>query len=376
MSAIYLHIPFCRTKCPYCNFTSFASRKHIDDYIDCLIKEISIRNNYFDNNEAINSIYFGGGTPSLLKVEQIDRILQAIDNNFNISDNCEITIELNPEDANFNYIFNLRKLGINRISIGVQSFDRNDLIFLGRRHTEYDSYHAIELAQENNFDNISVDLIIGLPSQTTKTLEKMINNIIRFNIPHISSYLLTIEEKSIFFQHIKQGEMADPIDDSWQSESFYLIRKLLTNYEYEHYEISNYAKLGYRSRHNSVYWQWKPYLGIGVSAHSFNISSRQWNTNSITKYIQSIKDKSFSPIIENLTTEMAYNDYILTHIRTIWGIDSEKLKNLFCNKLVLYFEEKAYKLLNLNLLSMKNNVWILSETGLIWADDITKELMI
>lgn len=377
MSSLYIHIPFCYTKCPYCNFTSVASLKYVEPYVEALIDEISLRHDFFDTSAALQTIYFGGGTPSMLSVGLLEKILGHVSKTFRLELNNEQTIEINPEDAQPAYLKHLLSLGFNRLSIGIQSLNDDDLQFLGRKHSSHEAFSAICAAQDAGFQNLSVDIIIGLPTQTAASLERMLHQLIEHNIPHISAYLLTIEEPSFFDRWLKQGKMQLPDVDQWQVEAFYLCRRLLLSAGFEHYEISNYALPGFRSQHNSAYWQWKPYLGLGVSAHSFNLIWRQWNCNSITEYITTIQNGTYAPHIEHLTPSTAYNDYVLTHIRTIWGVDSKALEQLFGTHYQQYFQQKAEELFQAQLLEKTDTTrWILTEKALIVADSVTQQLMI
>ena len=318
MAGIYLHIPFCRHKCAYCDFFSSVSLSNKSEYLIALQQEIRLQSNYFEG-ESISSIYFGGGTPSLLEPHEIHQLLNYIFEEFSVIDFPEITMEANPEDINYDWICGIRETQVNRISLGVQSFDSSVLQHIGRKHTAEKSFNSIQLLLDEGYNNITADLIYGIPGQTDDILKKDINTLIEFNIPHISAYALTVEEKTLLHRQIKQGKLSPP-DENQMADQFYLIKDSLAQMGYEHYEISNYCLPSHQAKHNVSYWTGEKYLGLGASAHSYDGKIRKWNVSSIKEYIQSLQKGKILCESEEISPIMRHNEYILTHLRTKWGV--------------------------------------------------------
>jgi oxygen-independent coproporphyrinogen-3 oxidase len=338
MSGIYIHIPYCAQKCIYCNFYSIATKKSKDNYIKALIKEIEKRNTYLSS--PIKTIYFGGGTPTCLDKEQIKEIFTCIKSNYNLAQLEEVTIEANPEDANAELLEFLLKLGFNRISYGIQSFNDQDLRILNRRHSSQTAISAIELSRKIGFSNISFDLMFNLPNMTCKTWEKNLKTAIKLSPEHISCYSLTCEEGTMLDKLIKKQSLSMPCE-SEVVEQFNLTDKYLSEAGFEHYEISNYCKQGFKSKHNSAYWKTEEYIGLGAAAHSFNISSRSWNPENIEQYISNIEN-DIEPFTEILSAKDKYNEYIMLSLRTKEGIDSKYIENNF-PQYFSYFEKQNEK---------------------------------
>lgn len=373
MAGIYIHIPFCRQKCFYCDFYSVATLLKKNAFIDSIKKELIIQQNYLEK-ESINTIYFGGGTPSLLSKNELNDILNTISNYHSVSKNAEITIETNPDDLTEEYISDLQQIGFNRISIGIQSFDDEDLKMLNRRHNSEQAIKAVETSKKYGFSNISIDMIYGLPGMTIDKWQKNIEKAIKLNIQHISAYHLTYEVKTIFYNKIKSKEIT-AIDETESIYQFKLLIELLEKASFIHYEISNFAKENYFSKHNSSYWKQIKYLGLGPSAHSYNEISRQWNTSNINKYINSLQENKLDVELEILDDEKKFNETILISLRTMWGIDLQKIKQQFgecCfNKLL----NSANPFILKNQIQVINNHLILTKEGKFISDYIICELM-
>jgi oxygen-independent coproporphyrinogen-3 oxidase len=287
MAGIYIHIPFCRKACHYCNFHFSTSLQYKNDFVTALLKEIDLRVDYLQQ-ELIETIYFGGGTPSLLEEDDLHRIVAHLHRHFKIADNTEITFEANPDDITREKLISWRTNGINRLSIGVQSFFDDDLKWMNRAHSAQQSVQSILLAQEEGINNLTIDLIYGTPTLGNENWEKNFKQAVTLNIPHLSCYALTVEPKTALAKMIAQHKIGD-IDSERQATQFLLLTDWATAAGYEHYEISNFAKPGMRSKHNSAYWQGKKYLGLGPSAHSFNGTARQWNIANNSLYVQSLQ---------------------------------------------------------------------------------------
>jgi len=334
MAGIYIHIPFCTQRCTYCDFYTEVAPDFIPSLIDAMATEIKLRKEYVQNS-PINTIYFGGGTPSILKVEQFTTIFEAIYSRHTVAGDAEITFEANPDDLTPDFLSSIRSLPFNRISIGIQSFDDNDLKRINRRHSSQQAIKAVKDAQVAGFSNISIDLIYGLPFQTLKAWEKQLDTALNLQIQHISAYGLTYEEGTSLWKQRENG-MIETVDDSTMNEMYNLLLDKTSQHGFEAYEISNFALPGYRSRHNSSYWKQEPYIGIGPSAHSYDVISRQWNIASIKEYIKAINaDKPFFER-EELTLYNRYNDFVMVTLRTSDGLDMKALEKEFGSELADY----------------------------------------
>jgi len=374
MAAIYLHIPFCYKKCAYCDFFSVANTKNVEQFVSCLLKEMEIRK-YFLDNKKIQTIYFGGGTPSLLSPAQIEILMNGLHKYFSIDSNIEFTLEANPDDLNKNYLTDILSLGVNRLSIGIQSFQDKDLKLMKRRHTAQQAIECVLLAQESGFKNISVDLIYGLPDLKIHEWEENIKSALDLNIQHISAYHLTIEPNTLFKKWWQQNKITLPDDDESLNQ-FNLLKELTQKNGFLHYEISNFAKDGFLSLHNTNYWMGKKYLGLGPSAHSYNLSSRQWNISNLQVYLSEISKGILPNEIENLSLNEKYNDYILVSMRTMWGADIQKIENEFGASYKHHFLNKQKKYFEKGLLKKSGNRFILSDKALFISDQIISELFI
>lgn len=373
MAGIYIHIPFCRKRCSYCDFYTEVAPQLAQNLVDSLISEITLRKNYLEN-ASIKTIYFGGGTPSILSKKQFEDIFNTIFNLFTVESNAEITLEANPDDLSEQYLNELSTLPFNRISIGIQSFDDTDLNRINRRHTGNEAIIAVKNAQKAGFQNISIDLIYGLPYQTLDLWEKQLNIALDLNIQHISAYGLTYEEGTSLWMQREKGKIT-ATDDDTMNKMYERLLELSTSNGFEAYEISNFSIPGYRSKHNSAYWNQEPYLGIGPSAHSYNIDSRQWNISSIKKYIEAINNGLRYFENETLSFYDKYNDYIMVSLRTAEGIDLTKIETLFGKNMLEYCMKNIQQFLDSNKVKQVENALILTTKGVEISNIILIQLM-
>lgn len=323
MAGIYIHIPYCTVKCSYCNFFSLASSRYRDILADSLVKELGLRK-HFPGDRIIDTIYFGGGTPSLMPPGTFSRIIDEINRLFPVSEQPEITLEANPEDLSTEYIGQLAQTSVNRISIGVQSFRDEDLAYLGRIHSAERALTAIRDLKSAGFGNITIDLIYGIPTLSDQGWKENLDNAVSLDIQHISAYALTVEEKTPLAWQIQKKKVV-PISDEDISRHWEILCTTLRKAGYDHYEISNFCRPGFISRHNSNYWKGEYYLGIGPSAHSYDGTSRSWNISNISTYIDYINRFELPGETEVLTEVQHYNEYVMTGLRTKFGIERGKL---------------------------------------------------
>jgi len=368
MSGIYFHIPFCHKKCNYCDFFSVISNQFIDRVVQTEIIELVLRKSYLES-DIVESIYFGGGTPSVLPINSLKDILKALYDNFVVSSDCEITLEANPEDLSFDYLKKIFDIGINRLSIGIQSYSNDILKFLGRNHTNLNINHIVENAKKIGFVNLSADLIFGLYGFPLNSYIESLKRIGEMDFQHISAYGLSIEKGTQFYRHLKQGRMKE-INEEDFIQQFEFTMDYLKSVNFFHYEISSFAKEGFISKHNSSYWNRTKYLGIGPSAHSFNISSRQWNVSSIIKYINSISNSQSYYKLEFLTDTDKYNEYILTGLRTSKGINSNFILKSFDCEIYSYFINKLKCLPMKDCVDIFENNLVLNRKGILVSDYI------
>lgn len=361
MPGVYIHIPFCRTKCDYCNFFSLASKRGIGEITDIICTEAELRKDYLDG-KGVSTVYFGGGTPSLLHPEDIGRIIQKINQTFGLEPFAEVTLEANPDDLDSAKLRMLRAAGINRLSIGIQSFQHNDLVFLSRKHHPYHALRAIELALATGFTNLSIDLIFGIPTQSLAFLEKNLEIFGSFKLPHVSAYALTVEPKTALALKISRG-ITRAVNEEIQADHFLFLMNWMEAHGYSQYEISNFCLPGYESRHNSSYWNGEPYIGLGPSAHSFNGGSRQWNIANLTKYMNGIRTGKPDFEMEMLTSAQKHNEYVMTAIRTSKGINLIDFADRF--------GAEAYGLLMKNVRALQNSSVIGSpgQAGHTWLSE-------
>jgi oxygen-independent coproporphyrinogen III oxidase len=336
-------------------------------------EELKLRKNYL-SNEKIETIYFGGGTPSLLSAEQINELILTTKHYFEVSPNAEITLEANPDDLSTGFIASLLQIGINRLSIGIQSFIDSDLKFMNRRHSGKQAIEAVKNAQNAGFSNISIDLIYGLPTLSTDDWKYNLNKMLQLDIQHVSSYHLTYHENTALWKQLQNRSISELPEENSLIQFQILIETCKSN-GFIHYEISNFSKPGYFSRHNSSYWMQKKYLGIGPSAHSFNELSRQWNISEIKKYIESIQCGSLPFEIENLSLKDKYNDYVITGIRTMWGIDCNYIQSAFGKNYLDWTLNKIDKFVKQNMIQQEDGKILLTYNGMFVSDGITEDLI-
>ena len=374
MTGIYIHIPYCKQKCTYCNFYFKIRHKDKPEILKSMLKETKIRKNYL-SSQKVNSIYFGGGTPSILSIPEINSFLQIIFKIYTINKNPEITIECNPDDLTVDKLLSYKKIGINRLSIGVQSFDDNDLKFMNRSHNAKEAIQSIKRAKEAGFNNITIDLIYGLPNQTLKDWKNNLEIMFSLGIQHFSAYSLTIEEKTALY-HLVKNKKVKVLTDKKIIAQFNLLQEKAREQGFVHYEISNFGREGYFSKHNTAYWKNNHYLGIGPSAHSYNGNSRRWNVSSNTKYISSINKNSSYYDEEKLSVEEQYNEYIFTSLRTIWGVDNSIIKKKYGAEIATYFIKEIAKWETKKYVISNSNIYTLTSIGKIFADKISSDLFI
>lgn len=374
MAGIYLHIPFCKRRCAYCDFFSSTDTEMKDDYVDALCSELSLRSEYL-NGETIETIYFGGGTPSQLPLSQLLRLCEHIYKVYAISSDAEVTLEANPDDLTQDYVAALSSsLPVNRISMGVQSFDDARLSFLNRRHTSKQAIDAVWRCREFGIENLSIDLMYGLPNQTLKDWAEDVDRAITLDVPHVSAYHLTYEKGTVLWQRLRRKEISEVNEEI--SEAMYVrLVELLKNAGYVHYEISNFARPGMESRHNSSYWRAVPYLGCGAAAHSFDGSSRRWNVASIAQYIDGATKCNISHEEERLDADTAYNDYMVTAMRTSWGASLDYVRKHFGRTIEEYCLRMAFKHIERGSLRLENDNLQLTEKGIFISDGIISDLL-
>lgn len=375
MAGIYIHIPFCKQRCTYCDFYKEigSTDNQVDTFTDTLIQEIQLRKSYL-NGDNIGTVYFGGGTPSVLNFNQFRRIFDEIHHVFNVDNDAEVTMEANPDDLTDAYLETLSSLPFNRLSIGIQSFNNKHLKIINRRHDAQQAKNAVINARKHGFQNISIDLIYALPGQTIEDWKKQLEEAFNLNVEHISAYGLTYEEGTALWKQRNKG-LVKVTEDEVTLQMFNYMRLQMSEKGFESYEISNYAKPGFRSRHNSAYWQFIPYLGLGPSAHSFDGKSRQWNIASVQKYLQGITVLKPSFEKEILSEQDFYNDFIMVSLRTSEGIDLIRLKNRFGDVLFDYCLQNADNQIKYGNLILNNNRLFLSDAGVHITNQIIVELM-
>jgi oxygen-independent coproporphyrinogen-3 oxidase len=374
LAGIYIHIPFCRQACTYCNFHFSTLITQKPDLVASIIKEIGLTGNFINPGELTDTIYFGGGTPSLLTVDELSAIFEMIYKNFNVSKEAEITLEANPDDINKLILKQWMDMGINRLSLGIQSFKEEELKWMNRTHTAAESLRSIHEIQDAGISNFSVDLIFGSPLLSNEDLEKNLRTIFEKDVPHISCYALTVEPKTALNKLIEQ-KRSSPVSSEKQAEQFLLLMNAMQANNYEHYEISNFAKPGMRSKHNSSYWQGKPYYGFGPSAHSFNgVNKRRWNIANNALYVQSIKQNKIPFEEEVLTDVQKLNEYIMTSLRTMEGIDIKFVRLLFGVNEAEKLKNAAQKYILTNKILFKDEHLVLTNEGKLFADGIAADL--
>ncbi len=374
MAGIYIHIPFCKKLCSYCDFYHIISTGDHNTYIKVLLKEVEIRREYIGSDD-VSTIYIGGGTPSVLSVKELETIMESLYRNFNIDKNCEITMELNPDDVNPEYLSGLRSININRISLGIQSWKDEDLKLLNRRHDSAGAERAIKEIFKAGYVNVSIDLIYGIPGMSTSDWADNLDIAFSYDITHLSAYHLTFEEGTRLSKMKKKG-LIEEIDEEESTTQFNLLVEKAINAGFIQYEISNFAKPGYFSVHNTNYWKQVVYLGLGPSAHSFNGYSRQWNIRDLRSYIKSVNQGNEFFEREELDNKTRFNEYIMTSLRTMWGIDLEYVEKTFEKEGYDYILNMAGKFIDYGLMRRGKNTLILTNQGKMISDNIISEFIL
>lgn len=373
MSGIYIHIPFCKKACHYCNFHFSTQIQHIDQFVDALIKEIALQNDYLTG--PVKTLYFGGGTPSLMNELQLEKIVKAISIQYSLASDLEFTLEANPDDFSLTKTRAWKNIGINRLSIGIQSFQQKALTWMNRAHSTQQSHEAIQNAKTVGIYNISTDLIYGTPHLSDEDLLKDIAILKEYEIPHVSCYALTVEEKTALYRLIQKQKM-EAVDAEKQARQFEIVVNGLNQNGLEHYEISNFAKSGYRSQHNSNYWKGISYLGLGPSAHSYNIHSRQWNIANNQLYIQSINEGKLPFEIENLDTSTQYNEYMMIRLRLLEGFEMEQIQDKFGDAYVQHTKNILKDHLRTEKIIATKNGYTITKQARFLADGIASDFFI
>ena len=405
MAGLYLHIPFCNSKCAYCGFYSLPSLKLKERFMEALKTEIVMRKDYL-HGQTVNTIYFGGGTPSLLSIKEIGELLHLINNTYPIGNDPEITLEANPDTLSLEYLEALRHLGVNRLSIGIQSFFDNDLQYLSRRHDSHHARQCLDWAKLAGFENISIDLIYGLPTSDAEQWNQNLDIFFAYDLPHLSAYALTLEPNAILTKQIESGKV-QPVNEEDALRDYEILCRRAAENGYLHYEISNFCKRGMHSKHNASYWFGTPYAGFGPSSHSYDGNSRQWNVSSVEKYCKAMSAASRSPLKvgarragdskeepyfesplppleggnakrgiekEILSPEQHYDEYIMLRLRTHWGIDLKYMKREMGERFSTYCEQQAQPLIAQGRLSQTREFLYLTDAQMLFADGVAEEL--
>lgn len=373
MSGIYIHIPFCKQACHYCDFHFSTSLKKKDEMILALAKEIEMRKSEFQD-EVVETIYFGGGTPSRLQIADLRLQIDSIYQNYKVTKKPEITLEANPDDLSSDYLIELSKIGINRLSIGIQSFFEDDLKMMNRAHNSAEAKKCLEEATKY-FDNISIDLIYGIPGMSNQKWIQNIEMALSYKVPHISSYALTVEPKTALHSFI-QKQLIPPPDEEVAQEHFQILVEKLIENDFIHYELSNFGKENYFSKNNSSYWLGKKYIGIGPSAHSYDGQKRGWNVSNNSVYIKSILENKLPMETETLSKTDRYNEYIMTGLRTMWGVSLERIEKEFGNTYLDYLNKQAARYVEDHLLFVDDAILRTTQKGKFLSDGIASDLFL
>lgn len=370
MSGIYIHIPFCKQACHYCDFHFSTQLGKKETMVKAIAKELVLRKS--EVGDEVETIYFGGGTPSVLSNDEIEHLIQAVYDNYKVIHYPEITLEANPDDLSRNRIIQLSKSPINRLSIGIQSFFEEDLRLMNRAHNAQEAENCIREAR-THFDNISIDLIYGIPGMDNERWKANIQKALDFDLPHISSYALTVEPRTALKKFIEKGVVPD-VDDEQAQEQFHILVDMLEDNGFVNYEISNFGKPDFFSQNNTAYWLGKTYLGVGPSAHSFDGTHRSWNIRNNPTYIKKIAENVLPIEIETLSTTDRYNEFVMTGLRTIWGVDLDRIASEFGENYLKYLNQQSSKFLEQELLAVKDGKLLTTKKGKFLADGIASDL--
>ena len=371
---LYIHIPFCKQACHYCDFhfsTNTANKRAV---VEAIAREIVLRKSYLPDGD-METIYFGGGTPSMLNEAELHFLLETIHQHFRVLSDAEVTLEANPDDLNAASLQMFANAGINRLSIGIQSFHEPHLRFMNRAHSASEAEQCVKLAQNAGIDNISIDLIYAIPAEDHSILLSDLSKAFTLNVPHISAYCLTIEPQTAFGSWLKKKKMR-PIEEEYAAQQFEILVKSLGEHGYEQYEISNFARNGRYSNHNSSYWKQHPYLGVGPSAHSYNGASREYNVSNNTKYLEAIQKDIIPSTVEMLSPADQTNEYLLTGLRTRWGVELQKLDVLSAGEFALRAGDELGRMTRKGWIREDSGVLVLTEAGKLFADRIASDLFI
>ncbi|QQL50067.1 radical SAM family heme chaperone HemW [Mucilaginibacter ginkgonis] len=371
MAGIYIHIPFCKQACHYCDFHFSTSLKYKEEMVLAILKEIAMQKGYL-TGQTIETIYFGGGTPSLLTGDEVNQIIETVGTYFSISTDAEITLEANPDDLNNEKVKALRQTPINRFSIGIQSFFDEDLLWMNRAHRAAEGEASVKRAQDAGFENITADLIFGYPLLTNAKWQQNIYKMLELGIPHISAYSMTVEPKTALASFINK-KIYPPMNEAQSASQFSLLSETLSRNGFEHYEISNYSKPGHYSKHNTNYWRGVSYLGVGPSAHSYNCDTRQWNIANNAKYMADISNNTLPAEQEVLTETDKLNEYIMTSLRTMWGLDLQRLNSIAAGASLPLLKEAAPYIEKGWVTNFEDKLY-LSPEGKLYADAIAADL--
>lgn len=374
MSGIYLHIPFCKQACHYCDFHFSTSLRFKDELLKAMLIEIELQKEYL-GNEEIKTIYFGGGTPSILSVHEIESLLTKIHQYHTVNKAAEITLEANPDDLSKEKLKELKQAGINRLSIGIQSFRDEDLQYMNRAHSKNEALTCLENVFSIGFENITIDLIYGIPGLGIKNWENNLNTALSFPVNHISAYCLTVEKNTALHKFVLDKKSA-PVNEQEAEEQFLFMTNLLKEKQFIHYEVSNFGKENYFSQHNSSYWKGKKYLGIGPSAHSYNLESRQYNISNNKRYIDALVKGEINYEKEFLTLENQFNEYLMIGLRTMWGINEQEIKSRFGERYLTHFKQTYSKSDHKNKIQVDKESYILNQEGMLFADRIASEFFL
>lgn len=371
MAGIYLHIPFCKQACYYCDFHFSTSLKYRDELLQALVKEIWLQKNYLQG-ETIETIYFGGGTPSILSERELGHLIDAINKVHTVAPDAEITLEANPDDLDKVKVSALRQTAINRFSIGIQSFFDDDLLWMNRVHRGAEAEASVKRVQDAGFENLTIDLIYGYPLLTEQKWKHNLNKTFELNVPHVSAYSMTVEPKTALASFISR-KVYPPLNEQQSARQFEQLTEAMAARGFEHYEISNFCRPGHYSRHNANYWRGVKYLGIGPSAHAYNGVARQWNIASNAKYIQAIQNNTIPAGMEELTENNRLNEYIMTSLRTMWGLDLDKLNAIAPGSATVLLKAAA-PCFDRGWITRKENIIYLTQAGKLYADAIAADL--
>lgn len=369
---MYIHIPFCRKACSYCDFHFSVNHNKIDEVVGALIKEIELRSNYLDpdtHKPLLKTIYFGGGTPSLLSFQQLKNIFAQIQKFYIISTDAEITLEANPDDLTAIKLQEIKNTPVNRLSIGVQSFFEEDLALMQRAHNSSMAINSVLAAAEAGFSNITIDLIYGIPGMSDERWKENLLQAFALPVNHISCYNLTVEKRTALDKLIRERKV-NPVDEEQSCSHFKILMELAAKHGFEHYEISNFGKPGFFSQHNSSYWKNIPYIGIGPSAHSFNGDSRQWNISSNAAYVKAIQQNEIPAEVEMLSLKNKYNEYMMTGLRTQWGVNANQISSRFGESYVADFLSQIKEYVESGHVQVQGENYLLSTAGKLIADRI------